>query len=208
MIAFNQPCLAALLVLHIGLACSEDLDVIGKTYDIEERDLIEVMQSRLKRMEQTGELAKFKEDYKNRTIAGIEHPKPTPGIRSTETPNTHYYDPSMVLDRDVADVSGRILYPRGTRVNALDYISWNKYLLFIDGRDVRQLAFSTKVTAASDKPVKLVLVAGEPLSLMRKLKIQVFYDQGGKLTRRFNITQVPAIVRQEGKRLRIDELLY
>ncbi|KXS30377.1 MAG: Type-F conjugative transfer system protein TraW, partial [Candidatus Gallionella acididurans] len=47
-----------------------------------------------------------------------------------------------------------------------------------------------------------------PLDLMRKWKIQVFYDQGGTLTRRFGITHVPAIVRQEGKRLRIDELRY
>lgn len=194
--------------MQTGLACAEDLGVIGQTYDIEERDLITVMQSKLKTMEQTGELAKFQEDYKKRTISGIEHPKPTAGIRPTETPNTHYYDPSMVLDRDVADATGRILYPRGTRVNALDYVGWNKYLLFIDGRDERQLAFSKKVTASSDKPVKLVLVAGEPLALMRKLKIQIYYDQGGKLTRRFNITQVPAIVRQEGKRLRIDELRY
>ena len=31
---------------------------------------------------------------------------------------------------------------------------------------------------------------------------------GGKLIKRFAITQVPAIVRQEGKRLRIDELRY
>ena len=62
--------------------------------------------------------------------------------------------------------------------------------------------------ANSDKPVTLVLVAGEPLNLMRKWKKQVYYDQGGILARRFAITQVPAIVRQEGRRLRIDELRY
>ncbi len=206
--AFNKACLAGLLIMQTGFACAEDLGVIGKTYDIEERDLIEVIQNKLRRMEKTGELAKFQNDYKNRVIDGIERPKPIPGIKATNIADTHYYDPSMVTDKDIADATGRILYPRGTRVNALDYIGWNKYLLFIDGRDERQLAFSKQVTAASDKPVKLVLVAGEPLALMRKLKIQIFYDQGGKLTRRFNITQVPAIVRQEGKRLRIDELRY
>lgn len=191
-----------------ALATANDLGVIGQTYDITERDLIEVMQSKLRAMKKTGELAKFEEDYKKRAIDGIEHPKPIPGIQATATANTHYYDPSMVTDKDIADATGKILYPRGTRVNPLDYIGWNKYLLFVDGRDAKQLAFSKKITALSDKPVKLVLVAGEPLALMRKWKQSIYYDQGGKLTKRFSITQVPAIVRQEGKRLRIDELRY
>lgn len=208
MSSFSKVFLASWLVVQSGMACADDLGVIGKTYEIAERDLIEVMQSRLKRMEQTGELSRFQEDYRNRTLSGIEHPRPIPGIQDTATASTHYYDPSMVTDRDITDATGRILYPRGTRVNPLDYIGWNKYLLFVDGRDARQLAFSKQVTAASDKPVKLVLVAGEPLALMRKWKSTVYFDQGGKLTRRFNITQVPAIVRQQGKRLRIDELRY
>ena len=78
---------------------SDDLGGIGKTYDITECDLIEVIQNKLKRMEKTGELAKFQHDYKNRVIDGIEHPKPIPGIQTTATANTHYYDPSMEIGR-------------------------------------------------------------------------------------------------------------
>ncbi len=33
-----------------------------------------------------------------------------------------------------------------------------------------------------------------------------YYDQQGVLTRRLGIAQVPALVSQEGKRLRVDEL--
>ena len=208
----NQSCLAAFCALviatQVGLAHAEDLGVIGKTYDIAERDLIEAMKDKLRQMEKTGELAKKQDEYKNRVMSGIEHPRPIPGIQATETANTHYYDPSIVTDKDIADATGKILYPRGTRVNPLDYIGWNKYLLFVDGRDQKQLDLTKKITAASDRPVKLVLVAGEPLNLMRKWKTQVYYDQGGILTRRFAITRVPAMVRQEGRRLRIDELRY
>lgn len=200
--------LALCLALQVNIAYADDLSVIGKTYGIAERDLIEVMQGKLKRMEQTGELARLQDDYKRQVISGIEHPRPIPGIQATQTANVHYYDPSIVTDKDIADATGKILFPRGTRVNPLDYVGWNKYLLFVGGRDAKQLAFSKKVTAASDRPVKLVLVAGEPLALMRKWKSAVYFDQGGRLTRRFAITQVPAIVRQEGKRLRIDELRY
>ena len=208
----NQSCLAAFCALviatQVGLAHAEDLGVIGKTYDIAERDLIEAMKDKLRQMEKTGELAKKQDEYKNRVMSGIEHPRPIPGIQATETANTHYYDPSIVTDKDIADATGKILYPRGTRVNPLDYIGWNKYLLFVDGRDQKQLDLTKKIPAASDRPVKLVLVAGEPLNLMRKWKKQMYYDQGGILTRRFAITRVPAMVRQEGRRVGIDELRY
>ena len=208
----NHPCLAALYALliatQVGLAHAEDLGVIGKTYDIAERDLIEAMKDKLHQMEKSGELARKQTEYKNRVISGIEHPNPIPGIKTTEVANTHYYDPSMIVDRDIVTAEGKLMYPRGTKVNPLDYIGWNKYLLFVDGRDQKQLDLTKRITAASDRPVKLVLVAGEPLNLMRKWKKQVYYDQGGILTRRFAITRVPAMVRQEGRRLRIDELRY
>lgn len=199
--------LVALLPVSFAVM-AEDLGVVGPTYEISERDVLELITSTLKRMEQTGELAKYQEDYKNKVISSIEHPRPLTGFKATETASTHYYDPSMVTGKDIVDATGKVLYPRGTRVNPLDYIGWNTYLLFVDGRDEKQLAFSKEIVAKSDRPVKIVLVAGEPLALMRKWKSSVYFDQGGKLIKRFAIAQVPAIVRQEGKRLRIDELRY
>ena len=202
---------AALLVALLPMSfavLADDLGVVGPTYEIVERDVLELITSKLKQMEQSGELAKYQEDYKNKVVSNIEHPRPLAGFKSTETVGTHYYDPSMVTEKDIVDATGKVLYARGTRVNPLDYIGWNSYLLFVDGRDEKQLSFGKKIAATSDRPVKIVLVAGEPLALMRKWKSTVYFDQGGKLIKRFAITQVPAIVRQEGKRLRIDELRY
>lgn len=199
--------LAVLLPLSFAVL-ADDLGVVGPIYAIAERDVLELITSKLKNMEKTGELAKLQEDYKNKVVAGIERPRPVAGLKATETANTHYYDPSIVTDKDIVDAKGQLLFKRGTRVNPLDYIGWNTYLLFVDGRDEKQLAFSKKMMATSDRPVKIVLVAGEPLALMRKWKFSVYFDQSGKLSQRFAITQVPAIIRQEGKRLRIDELLY
>lgn len=199
--------LIALLPLSPSVR-SEDLGVVGPTYQIIERDALELITSKLKQMEQSGELAQYQENYKNKVIYSIEHPKPLTGFKSTETASTHYYDPAIVTQKDIVDATGKVIYPRGTRVNPLDYIGWNTYLLFVDGRDEKQLEFTKKIVSTSDRPVKVVLVAGEPMALMRKWKSSVYFDQGGKLIKRFSIAQVPAIVRQEGKRLRIDELRY
>lgn len=207
MTTLRNLALVALLAVSTS-ALGDDLGVVGPIYDITERDAIELITSTLKRMEKSGELKRFEADAKKQVVESIEHPRPLTGFKSTASPATHYYDPSMITQKDIADGTGKMLYPRGTHVNPLDYVGWNSYLLFLDGRDEKQLAYGKRIATTSDRPVKIVLVAGEPMALMRKWKSPVYFDQGGRLLRRFSIEQVPAIVRQEGKRLRVDELLY
>ena len=60
--------------------------------------------------------------------------------------------------------------------------------------------------AAYQGRVKPILTAGSYLNLMRSWRVPVYYDQQGLLTRRLGIRQVPALVSQDGLRLRIDEL--
>jgi len=199
----------ALLISMLALcihARAEDLGVIGPTYDIIERDLIEVIQDKFRRMEKTGELSKLQEGYKNQVIGAIERPKAVRGIRATETARTFYIDPTWTLDRNVVDEKGRVLFPAGTKVNPFDYDKMSKTLLFFDARSKEQVTFAKRFMAESRMLVKPILVGGEPLKLMREWKREVFYDQGGALARRFSITQSPAVVSQEGKRLRVDEI--
>ena len=54
--------------------------------------------------------------------------------------------------------------------------------------------------------MKPVLTAGSWLALMRRWKQPVYFDQHGQITARLGITRVPALVTQDGRRLRIDEL--
>lgn len=194
-----------LFLLALGVH-AEDLGTVGPTYDIAERDLIEVIKDKLSRMERTGELARMQDDYRRRVVDGIERPKPIPGIRPTETTRTFYIDPTRTLDRNVVDEEGKVLFAAGTRVNPFDYDRMSKTLLFFDARSKEHVAFAKRFMAESKMPVKPILVGGEPLKLMRAWKREVFYDQGGALTRRFSIAQSPAVVSQEGKRLRVDEL--
>jgi conjugal transfer pilus assembly protein TraW len=199
----------ALLFLIITISFplrADDLGSLGPTYEIIERDLIEVFQDKFRRMEKTGELSKLQEGYKNQVIGAIERPKAVRGIRATETARTFYIDPTWTLDRNVVDEKGKVLFPAGTKVNPFDYDKMSKTLLFFDARSKEQVAFAKRFMAESKMLVKPILVGGEPLKLMRKWKREIFYDQGGALTRRFSITQSPAVVSQEGKRLRVDEI--
>jgi conjugal transfer pilus assembly protein TraW len=93
-------------------ACAEDLGTIGPTYPIVERDLIEVIKNKFRRVEKTGELAQLQESYKQHVINGIERPKPVAGIRPSEMARTFYIDPTWTLDRNVADEKGSVLFPQ------------------------------------------------------------------------------------------------
>ena len=189
-----------------GASLAEDLGVIGPTYEIVERDLIEAIKDRFRHMEKTGELAKMQEEYKRKVLDAVERPRQVRGIKPTDTARTFYIDPTWTLDRNVADEKGRILYPAGTQVNPFDYAPMTQLLLFFDGGVKEQVAFAKRFIAESKARVKPILVGGEPLKLMRQWKREVFYDQGGALSKRFMLQQSPAVVSQEGKRLRVDEI--
>lgn len=188
---------------------AENLGVIGPTYPIAEPHLLDFIQQRLRDKERSGELKRLEDQARARGIDTVAHPKPVPGIAPTETARTFYYDPSFTLDRNIFDDKGHLLFAAGTRKNPLEIVSMSKHLLFFDARDDKQVARARKLLdfyQGRKVNVKPILVGGSYLDLMRSWRIPVYYDQHGLLTRRFGIGHVPALVSQEGMRLRIDEL--
>lgn len=202
------PVLLTHLALLIGMsgAHATDLGVIGPTYEIGEPHLLRMIEQRLREKERTGELKRLEEEAKARGVETVTNPPPVAGIRTTQTARTFYVDPSFTLDRNILDAQGRLLFPAGTRKNPLEIVSLSKHLLFFDARDGRQVVRARELLATYQGRVKPILTGGSYLDLMKSWRIPVYYDQQGLLTRRFGIHQVPALVSQEGQRLRIDEL--
>lgn len=200
------PLLALLLFGWMPSVRGDALGVVGPTWEIAEPDLLAVIESRLKRMQQTGELARKQREHRDRVVAAVEKPQPVAGLQTTVTPHHFFVDPSWVLDRDIRTTDGALLFARGQRVNPLDHVALRERLVLFDGRDRRQVALARQMLQRSAGGGKPILVAGEPLRLMRSWKRRVFYDQGGTLARRLGIRQVPAVVTQDGKRLRVDEI--
>ena len=97
------------------------------------------------------------------------------------------------------------MVPAGTTKNPLEVVSLSKHLLFFDGRDAQQVRDARALIDHYGGKVKPILVAGSYLDLMKAWQLSVYFDQQGVLTTKFGITQVPALVSQEGPRLRIDE---
>ena len=183
-------------------------DNIGPVYSIAEPDLLKTILAKIQEKQRTGELARLVAEAKKRSIQTIENPTPVPGLSKTAKARTFYYDPSITVTRNVIDhSSGRLLVPAGTRVNPLDYVSLSKKLFFFDARDKDQVKEAEGLIRSSGGRVKPILTGGSYMDLMRQWKRKVYYDQQGTLVKKFGIEHVPAIVSQEGKMLRIDEIL-
>lgn len=197
---------ALLAALLVGPAQAGSLGVIGPTYEIAEPNFLDFIMKRLKEAERSGKLAEIEESARRRATTAINSPPAVAGLKTAEVRRTFYFDPSVHLTQNVVDATGRVLYPAGTVKNPLDVVSMSKHLLFFDGRDRRQVERAQALIRFYGGRVKPILVAGSYMDLMKAWQVPVFYDQGGRLVARLGITAVPALVSQEAKRLRIDEL--
>jgi conjugal transfer pilus assembly protein TraW len=206
----GTPCVRAILgvavvVLSISVR-AQDLGVIGPVYPIAEPSLLEVILSKLHEAQTTGLLAGLQRDAQARARRAIEEPPALASLTRTTKPRSFYYDPSIVVPYAITDAEGRLIVAPGTRVNPLDTVSLSKTILFIDARDGAQVARAQTILEEPRAKVKLILTGGSYLDLMRRWKRPVYYDQQGQLTQKLGIRQVPALVSQEGRRLRIDEI--
>jgi conjugal transfer pilus assembly protein TraW len=188
-------------------AAAVQLAPIGPTYAITEIDLLDQIASRLQKKRESGELARIEEDAKRRAIGAVQSPPPVAGLYAATVARTHYFDPTFTLQKNVLDAAGNVIFPAGFRKNPLEVVSMSKHLIFFDARDRRQVVLAQQLLTLYGGKVKPILTGGSYMDLMKSWRIPVYYDQGGLLTRRLGIAAVPAIVSQEGPRLRIDEMV-
>ena len=187
-------------------AQAANLGTIGPTYPVAEKNLLDVIMARLRAKEASGELKRHEQEARDRAAYAVNNPRPVDGLRRARAARTFYFDPSFTLQSNVVDSTGAVLFPAGTRKNPLEVVSLSKHLLFFDARDPGQVARARELIEHYQGKVKPILVGGSYLDLMKRWNKPVFYDQDGTLVRKFGIAAVPAIVSQEGQRLRIDEV--
>lgn len=202
----RRVALVSVLLLPLT-AAAQDLGVVGPVYPIAEPSLLDVILAKLGEAQKNGVLARLQREAEQRTRRGIEEPVAVPGITRATKPRTFYFDPSIVVSTPITDADGRVIVAPGTVVNPLDTVSLSQPLVFLDGRDANQVKRAQRLLDERGGRAKVILTGGSYLDLMRRWKRPVFFDQQGAITEKLGIRHVPAIVSQEGKRLRIDEIL-
>jgi len=183
-----------------------DLGVVGQTYEIAEPDMLQGFYNKLQKAKTEGKIAEVEAQMKQRFIDHANRPK---GITlpRTETHRVHYYDPSIVLSQDIVDHEGNVLWPAGTSVNPLEYISMSQQWLFFDGDDPEQATWARDYLQRYPNQVRPIMVQGAVLELANAWDTHLYFDQHGTYVEKFGIKTVPAVISQEGKKLRIDEIV-
>ena len=204
--------LLLLVILTIFLSheiVAKDLGKYGATTEIKEEGFLAMIARKLKKVD----INKEQENMRAVAQKRIDEPVSVKGITRTKEQRSFTFDPTYVLSDDVYLPDGSLLAPMGTKVNPLDHMDLDRKMLFIDAKDESQITWlETEVKKHNNLPesreetLLVILVSGRPLELQEKLQKIVYFDQNGELTSKFGIRQVPALVVQEDKLLRIQEI--
>lgn len=201
---FAASLLVALKISASTPLLAKDCGTHGIIREITEEDPIALIQNKLKSMEERGELEQHYKELQKKTKASIERPKPVEGLSKVTETKVFSFDPSYMVKEDLKDHTGKIFAKKGTKINPLETVSLSHPLLFFDGDDVQQKAWAQE--KLKEGSLKIILVKGAPLALSEEWQYLVYFDQAGSLAKKLGITHVPALVTQEGMRLRIEEV--
>ena len=200
------------LSLCSPLVYAKDFGTQGHSYQITEQEFLQMIAERLKKIDMKKEQERMQEVVRDR----VENPRAVSRVKPAVAGRSFYFDPTYTLDKDVILPCGKVLHKAGTQVNPLEHMDLNRRMLFIDGREAGQVKWLKEQLdnplLQQKEPVedRVILVGGSVLKLKELVgdehKNKVYFDQNGELTTRFGITGSPAVVVQDGLRLKIDEI--
>jgi len=207
--------LGVVALLTTAVACfSEDLGVKAGTY-LPDPDGREQLKNQVRAKQDSGEVDRFWQHYRDQVLNAIKHPAPLP-VRTVYAPTTEFHAVAFTLPNNFVDQNGKVVAHKGQVIEPLAISPLTSALLFIDGRDPQQVQWA--VRRGQLTTAKIVLTAGSPIELRERYRntpwstgagVPFYFDQReiiiDTLARMYGIqlASVPAALSQEGKGLRI-----
>ncbi|MBJ16552.1 MAG: type-F conjugative transfer system protein TraW [Legionellaceae bacterium] len=197
-------CVSILLVMLCGQVNAKSFGVVGEVFPIAEKSFLTLIEERLASLKASGELEAMNQRWVQ-TVAEHANRPTALDIPRTNRSMRHDYIPEITLSQDITNDKGRILYSRGTHVNALQHMpSYTPCWLFFNADDEAQLKWAAHQKTNCSSP-KLILTGGAVKTAENKLDAVIYFDQAGKITRKLHITHVPARVTRHQNSLVIHE---
>lgn len=185
---------------------AEVLPAIGPLYPIAEENALDTILKRLKEKERSGELERSRRAAIARSLESARHPPPVEGLGTTRVRARRTLDPTVHYTQAITTDEGAIVVPAGATINPLLITALSERLVFFDGRDPAQAEAVRRLIGAARGRIKPILVAGAWYALSKAWKTQVYYDQAGRLSRRFGVRAVPTVISQQGPLLLLEEI--
>ncbi len=197
---------ALMLCVLCGFTHAANLGVVGEIFPVSELSFMKLIESRLNALVKSGEMAAIEERWVSIVSAHANRPTPV-GLKRATKNNTHRYTPAIVLSQDILDADGRVLWTKGTRVNALESMpTYQPHWLLLDADDVAQVRWAKRMLRRH-LDAKVILTGGEVGKMEQELNHPIYFDQAGRITHQMGIRRMPALVSREGNNLRIMEVV-
>ena len=193
-------------LIQFGSFCSfaKNLGVVGEVFTIEEESFLNFIKRKLESKKKDSIF--FNQDLiREKAKKKIDRPTPVKGLKNAKENRSYLYDPSVVIEKDIKGLDGKIIVKSGTRYNPLEYYSIPESLVFIDSDNEEHLRFALE--QKNLRKIKIILVSGSRKKAAKVLDQEIYFDQLGLITKKFAIKHVPTIVMQEKEFLRISEVL-
>ncbi|PJD93812.1 MAG: type-F conjugative transfer system protein TraW [Legionella sp.] len=193
--------LAAIFISQSIMAL--DLGNNGKVFDVQEHDIREVILARLNHMKSEGSLDKLEKALQEDMTKRIIRPKPVL-LTTTRDPKAYYVNPEIMVNENITTPDGQLIAKKGVYINPFDYVTYRKTLFFFDADDKEQRAW-VKKHYKDYELVKFILTKGDIADASEKIG-RIYFDMGGKLSRYYHLRHVPAVVVQDKKQWKIQEI--
>ena len=138
---------------------------------------------------------KIEESYAEHSLVSLDVPSAT-------EERVRYMDPSVMVRNPLYDHTGKMISPSGT-VNPLDHVSLSKSILVLKEDQIKRAL--EKIRGRGEKTI-LILTDGDILKAS-SLAGQPVHKANLFILRRLKIEKVPSLVTQEGKKLRVEEII-
>lgn len=157
-------------------------------------------------MEKNGEWQKLQNEFRDNVKKHADRPLSVESVTRAQNIKIWFFDPSVTFQNDIVDAEGRVIAKAGTTINPLKFINLHKRLLFFDGDDKDQVAWVKKINEVLQHKTKLILTNGSVSDAEKQFSSPIYFDQEGRLVKRFGIEHVPCVVQQDGLKLKISEV--
>ncbi|HAU0213695.1 TPA: type-F conjugative transfer system protein TraW [Legionella pneumophila] len=200
----NIFCYLVFLMSLMGQIHAKSFGVVGEVFPIGEKSFLTLIEERLASLKASGELQSLNQRWVQTAAEHANRPTAL-DLPRTNRSMRHDYVPEITLSQDITNDKGRILYSKGTHVNALQHMpSYTPCWLFFNADDEAQLKWAAHQKTNCSNP-KLILTGGAVNTAENKLDAVIYFDQAGKITRKLHIAHVPAKVTRHQNSLVIHE---
>ena len=190
------------IILAISLqieALAKDLGTYGATYPIMEGDAI----SQMKKAIAGYDWEKFKR--KQREEINNYKPKDLVDLPTVREDKVFKVDMTGTIKEDIVGKDGEVIYPKGYQYNPMEYVFMRKILVFINGKDEKQIEWYKQSPYPTDMRTMLLITDGSYLNVRKKLKALTVYYANKEIIERMGIKAVPSVAVQKGTELEVRE---